>query len=127
MESEGIDPANEWAIKPVVAKFSSGVRDFLLVTRESNDVVRAIHPLDLLGLDRAAEEIRRTEQKDPVLARRLALCRLLVPCLRYRAAAVTSYSSRGRTPTSGATPSPSTCGRRWPGSCPSSRPNRTGR
>ena len=84
MESEAIDPANEWAIKAVIGKFPSRVRDFLLVTRVDDNVLRAIHPLDLLGLDRAAEEIRRTAEKAPVLARRLALCRLLVPCLRYK-------------------------------------------
>jgi hypothetical protein len=71
-------------IEAVVTTFPSGIRDFLFVTREPDGSVRAVHPLDLLSLDRTAWLIERVKQRQPALGLNLALCRLLVPCLQYR-------------------------------------------
>jgi hypothetical protein len=43
-----------------------------------------VHPLELLALDRVAGLVERVGKRQPSLALVLALCRLLVPCLRYR-------------------------------------------
>ena len=84
MESTEVDSPSEGAIRPVIVRFPSGVRDFLLVTRAEDGVFQAIHPLDLLALDRTARKIQQVGEEQPDLAVVLALCRLLVPCLRYR-------------------------------------------
>src|SRR5262245_7718538 len=43
-----------------------------------------MHPLELLGLDATAQLITNTGRQHPELALVLALCRLLVPSLKYR-------------------------------------------
>ena len=57
MESTEVDSPSEGAIRPVIVRFPSGVRDFLLVTRAEDGVFQAIHPLDLLALERTARKI----------------------------------------------------------------------
>jgi hypothetical protein len=68
----------------VVTTFPCGTRDFLLVQPREGGVVEALHPLRLLELDRAALLIGRVAQQRGPLAIVIALCRLLVPSLRYR-------------------------------------------
>jgi hypothetical protein len=74
---------DEATIKALARTFPSGVRDFLLARKEGVDL-EALHPLELLKLDRTNEVIKRVGSKQPALALNLSLCRLLVPCLKYR-------------------------------------------
>jgi hypothetical protein len=68
----------------VVTVFPSGARDFLFVRPQEDKSYRAVHPLEILALDRTANMISRVGRKQAPLAVALALSRLLVPCLRYR-------------------------------------------
>src|SRR5256885_13162725 len=68
----------------VVTVFPSKARDFVLVRPQADGSLQAVHPLEILALDRTAEKIASVGQGRPPLALVLALCRLLVPCLRYR-------------------------------------------
>ena len=68
----------------VVTPLSSRARDFLFVRPLEDGSFQAIHPLEILALDRTAEKIESLGRKCGPLALVLALCRLLVPCLRYR-------------------------------------------
>src|SRR5579871_1329652 len=72
----------DWSM--IVTPFPCKARDFLFVQRQEDGSLQAIHPLEILALDRAAKRIESVGQKDAPLALVLALCRLLVPCLRYR-------------------------------------------
>jgi len=74
----------EAALPMLVTSFPSGVRDFLLVHPSERSAFEALHPLRLLELDRTARLIERLAYRDSSLALVIALCRLLVPCLRYR-------------------------------------------
>jgi hypothetical protein len=67
----------------LVTTFPSGVRDFLLALPAADDGLGAIHPLDLLALDRTAAKLERVARKNGPQALAIALCRLLVPCLKY--------------------------------------------
>lgn len=62
----------------------SGPRDFTLRRPDADGHLLLVHPLELLGLDRAAEVIAQVAKENPARALPLALCRLLVPCLQYR-------------------------------------------
>ena len=66
-----------------VCRFYEGTRDFL-IRRQAAGVVDDINPVELLGLPEAAKIIERFSCQNPALALRLALARLLVPCLEYR-------------------------------------------
>jgi hypothetical protein len=77
-------PLEETALKLVVTTFPCGTRDFLLVQPCVDSGVEVLHPLQLLELDRTARVIERVKQRQTSLALVIALCRLLVPCLRYR-------------------------------------------
>jgi hypothetical protein len=74
---------HEATIQALARTFPSGVRDFLLARQEGVDL-EALQPLELLTLDRTNEVIKRVGSKQPALALNLSLCRLLVPCLKYR-------------------------------------------
>jgi hypothetical protein len=76
--------AEETSFSFLVTTFPSGTRDFLLVHRGDDGVYEAAHSLHLLALDRTAQRIERVRRKQGPLALVIALCRLLVPCLRYR-------------------------------------------
>jgi hypothetical protein len=75
---------NEKDLSLQVTTFPSGARDFLLARPAGDGTFEATHPLELLALDRVAQLIDRVGRKQPALALVMALCRLLVPCLRYR-------------------------------------------
>ena len=56
----------------------------MLVRAAKDGAFDAIHPMELLALDRTAEKLDRLAQTKSPLALAVALCRLLVPCLKYR-------------------------------------------
>lgn len=74
----------EDALRILVTTFPSGTRDFRLVRAAGEGAFEAIHPLELLSLYRTAKKIESLGQSNGPLAVALALCRLLVPCLKYR-------------------------------------------
>lgn len=76
------DHSSEIQVETKVSR--RGHRDFRLVRTESDGNVRAVDPLDLLGLDRAAELIELDKECDKHQAMALALCRLLVPNIQKR-------------------------------------------
>jgi hypothetical protein len=61
-----------------------GIRDFLLLRRRDAQALDTVHPLELLKHERIVSVIQGVGAQNPTLARRIALCRLLVPCLNYR-------------------------------------------
>jgi hypothetical protein len=80
----GPHPDDEEAIRLVVTSFPNGTRDFVLVRLVDDHTLEAVHPLELLALDRTVRLIERLGQNCSALALNLALVRLLVPCLAYR-------------------------------------------
>lgn len=62
----------------------AGVRDFAFRRPGPDGGLQLVHPLELLGLERAADRIEEVGQQDQALALNLALARVLVPCLQYR-------------------------------------------
>jgi hypothetical protein len=68
----------------LITPLPSGVRDFLLGRRQENRDFHLIHPAEILALDRTAELVLKITKSEPPLGFFLALCRLLVPCLRRR-------------------------------------------
>ena len=72
---------NEGMLWTLVTVFPSGTRHFLLIRSEGDLTFEAVHPLELLGLDRTRHFLDRFKEQQPALALVLALCRLLVRCL----------------------------------------------
>lgn len=70
----------------VVRTLPCGTRDFIFVrpVDKEGDGLEILHPMELLGLDLAAQLLERIKDDQPGLALVIALCRLLVPCLEYR-------------------------------------------
>ena len=69
----------------VVAQFvSSDVRDFVICRHDSNRRLQALHPFELLKLERTVALIERLAEQQPALAQAVALGRLLIPALRER-------------------------------------------
>jgi hypothetical protein len=77
-------PVAETSVPMLVTTFPSGIRDFLLLQPAQDGAFEALHPLKLLELNRTARLIERVAREQESLALVMALCRLLVPCLRYR-------------------------------------------
>jgi hypothetical protein len=74
----------EEELSVLATTFPSGVRDFLLARPSGGGPFEALHPMDLLALDRTAAKLDGVGRKNGSLALAIALCRLLVPCLKYR-------------------------------------------
>ena len=77
-------PVAETSVPMLVTTFPTGIRDFLLLQPAQDGAFEALHPLKLLELNRTARLIERVAREQESLALVMALCRLLVPCLRYR-------------------------------------------
>lgn len=79
-----MDPLSESQLYLDLLGSSFGPRDFAFRRPDADGRLQLVHPIELLGLDRAAEVIDQVARQDPAQALPLALCRLLVPCLQYR-------------------------------------------
>ena len=85
MEGLEMCQLRESDIHVVVTGFPSGVRDFCLLCQAEDETLVPVQPLSLLGLERSAVAIQQLAERGRAdLAMNLALCRLLVPQLRYR-------------------------------------------
>ena len=65
-----------------VFRFHEGTRDFVIRHRQAGGVTD-INPMQLLELSEAARIIEQVNRENPALALRLALARLMIPCLHY--------------------------------------------